>query len=207
MKIKTITEKETQSRHIHKYENKNPVHQFILGRFLDGIAMELAKLNSKDVLDVGCGEALFWKEMEARGSSPENLTGMDLRTDSLAMARDSFPQHLFLEQNFLTWETESKYDLVVASQVLEHLTNPKLFLKKLVTLSSSHLLLSVPWEPYFRLCNLIRGRDIFRLGNHPEHINLWGRTTFLDFIEPEVDIVKFTTFFPFLLAVAKPKRK
>lgn len=202
---KTTIREDTSTRHIQKYGNKNPIHQLVLGRFLDAIAKELGEYSDEMVLDFGCGEAFFWKEMEARGVKLNSLTGVDLRDDALETAAKTFPQHTFISQDVLTWQTDSKYDLVVASQVLEHLPEPHVFLKKLVTLSSKHLLFSVPWEPYFRLCNLARGRDVLRLGNHPEHINLWGKKTFIDFLEEEVEIIKYIPVFPFLLAIAKPK--
>ena len=203
----TTIRTDTSVRHAGKYGNKNPIHQLILGRFLDSIATEIDGFSADSILDFGCGEAFFWKEMEIRDVRPNNLTGIDLRTDALATAQASFPQHRFIEQDILSWTTSSKFDLVVASQVLEHLPKPEIFLRKLVNLSSSHLLLSVPWEPYFKLCNLARGRDILRLGNHPEHINGWGAKSFRDFVDSEVEIVKYITVFPFLLVLAKPKQK
>lgn len=203
--IKTTINSDTTKRHVQKYENKNFLHRLFLGRFLDAIAMEISKFRGESILDFGCGEGFFWKEMEQRRLFPVNLTGIDLRDDALDRARLLLPDCHFMKQDLLTWQPEHNFDLVIASQVLEHLPNPEKFLDKLLSLTDGYLLLSVPWEPFFRLANLIRGRDILRLGNHPEHVNLWGTKKFARFVSLRAEIVEFRKVFPFLLVVCKPK--
>ena len=197
---------DTSKRHIDKYENKGLLHQMVLGRFLDFMAEALAPYQSSRVLDFGCGEALFWKEMRSRGVQMADLTGIDLREDALSTAKMEFPEHEFIETDLLQFETKEGYDLVIASQVLEHLPEPEKFLTKLVELpgTSGRLLLTVPWEPFFMLSNLARGRDVFRLGNHPEHINRWGKRAFREFVGNHATLVKMETVFPFIAVTAAP---
>ena len=38
----------------------------------------------------------------------------------------------------------------------------------------SRLVVSVPWEPWFRLGNLGRGKNVARWGNDPEHVNFFN---------------------------------
>ena len=57
-------------------------------------------------------------------------------------------------------------DLVMAIEVFEHLSEPEKWLERLVLLSSKYVLFTVPFEPWFRTVNLVRGRNIFRLGDH-----------------------------------------
>ena len=195
---------DTGKRHRHKYENPNIIHQLVLGRFLDAVASELRKLPNGRTLDFGCGEGLFLQELEKRGVEFQRLTGIDLREDALAEARALLPDHHFVQADLLTFEPEEgPYDLVIASQVLEHLPNPENFLKKLVRLSAGPLLLTVPHEPWFRLVNLARGRDITRFGNHPEHINLWGARRFKKLVEQHATIRKMYTVFPFIIVIAE----
>jgi 2-polyprenyl-3-methyl-5-hydroxy-6-metoxy-1,4-benzoquinol methylase len=157
-------------------------------------------------LDFGCGEAFFWTEMDRRGVSMRNLTGIDLRKDALEAAGKNFPQHTFLYQDLLTWDIDQKYDLVIASQVLEHLPGPDKFLARLCELTTrqGYILLTVPWEPFFMLANLARGRDVKRLGNHPEHINHWGKRGFTKFVAGRAKVVRTLAIFPFILVLAKP---
>ncbi|MCG8312562.1 MAG: class I SAM-dependent methyltransferase [Pseudomonadales bacterium] len=202
--INTTIRDDSSARHSKKYANSNFIHQLVLGRFLDAVAAELEELGKGSVLDFGCGEAFFWQEMKKRNVTVGALTGIDLRVDALAIAQQNHPESRFLEKDLLTWEPDIKPDLVVASQVLEHLPGPEQFLKKLVSITGDKLLLTVPWEPFFMLSNLARGRDILRFGNHPEHINLWGAKGFNRFVSKHAKIVKSVAIFPFLMVVAEP---
>jgi 2-polyprenyl-3-methyl-5-hydroxy-6-metoxy-1,4-benzoquinol methylase len=204
--MKSTIRSDTGNRHKNKYQNTNFLHQLVLGRFLDYIAKELKPNENDRVLDFGCGEALFWKQMSDRGVNMSNLTGVDLRVDALREASRDFPQHRFVAQDILTWNDADRFDLVIASQVLEHLPEPENFLAKLVKLTSDQgrLVLTVPWEPFFMLSNLARGRDILRFGNHPEHVNLWSKTGFARLVGEHAQIAKVVTVFPFIAILAAP---
>ncbi|MCP4599785.1 MAG: class I SAM-dependent methyltransferase [Proteobacteria bacterium] len=195
---------DTGKRHRHKYENPNIIHQLVLGRFIDSVAKEIKSLPRSRTLDFGCGEGFFLRELKQRGVYFDDFLGIDLREDALTDAKTLLPEYSFKRADLLTWNhPEHYFDLVIASQVLEHLPSPEVFLKKLIRLTNQYLLLTVPWEPWFRLTNLLRGRDLSRLGNHPEHINHWGVSRFTKFLEAHATIVKLYTVFPFIIAVVK----
>lgn len=198
---------DTSQRHAGKYQNCGLIHQIVLGRFLDAIANHIQPFQSSTVLDFGCGECFFWQEMQRRGIEMQNLTGIDLRDDALNIATEHFPEHSFLLQDVLTYEASTTFDLVIASQVLEHLPEPEIFLAKLISLvkPGGQLVLSVPWEPFFMLSNLARGRDILRMGNHPEHVNLWSKRKFEQLVSSQADVLSSASVFPFIILVAAPK--
>jgi trans-aconitate methyltransferase len=199
----TIRE-DTGKRHRHKYENSNLIHQLVLGRFLDAVAGEIKSLPRGRTLDFGCGEGFSLRELSRRGVQFSQLTGIDLREDALEEARNMLPKHHFVQADLLVYDPpEGPFDLVIASQILEHLPNPEIFLQKLVRLTRGPLLLTVPLEPWFRLVNLARGRDIRRFGNHPEHINHWGGRGFRNLVETCATIAKMYTVFPFIIVIAE----
>jgi 2-polyprenyl-3-methyl-5-hydroxy-6-metoxy-1,4-benzoquinol methylase len=196
---------DTATPHRHKYENKNPVQRFVLGRFFDAIVKEIREINPERVLDFGTGEGYFLEELGKRGFTFKSLVGLDLREDALNRARSIYPSYEFIKVDLFNWKIErGSFDLVVASEVLEHLNDPGRFLERLSDLSRGHLLLTVPFEPWFRLMNLLRGRNIRRLGNHPEHINRWGYGEFKKFVTKYVRTCKSYVIFPFIIVVAKP---
>ena len=204
MESKTTIRHDTTDRHLKKYTNRNPIHRLTLSRFFDAVADEIRDVNPGQVLEFGCGEGLFLQELKNRGILFERLTGVDLRDEALRYARSLHPEYEFIQVDLLTWDCPKKgFDLVIASQVLEHLINPGDFLEKLVTLSRKHLIVTVPWEPWFRTMNLLRGRDIRRLGNHPEHINLWGLAQFKQFVSKYIEIEYAYTVFPFIVLKAR----
>ena len=156
-----------------------------------------------NVLEFGCGEGLFLRELKRRGVMFKSYLGLDIRHDAIVMAKELHPEYTFVEADFLSWDHPTgSFDLVICSQVLEHLLQPEIYLQHLAVFSSKNLLLTVPWEPWFRLMNLLRGRDIRRLGNHPEHVNHWGVGQFAQLVKPYAHITDVTTVFPFILVAA-----
>lgn len=194
---------DTAARHLHKYANRNVFHRLTLNRFFDEVIHEIRQIQPESVLEFGCGEGLFLREVEKRGLGFESFLGLDLRRDAIEMAKELHPGHTFFEGDLLGWDCPEKYfDLVIASQVLEHLPQPERYLEPLVACSGKYLLLTVPWEPWFRMMNLLRGRDLGRLGNHPEHINRWGVGQFERFVAPYANIIRTRTVFPFIIIIA-----
>ena len=150
---------DTGARHVHKYTNKNPFQRFALGRFFDVVADELAALApgarspaapSSDAplpfetLEFGCGEGLFLERLHQRGVRFSSLVGIDLRQQAITEARRRCPAYDFRVQDLTTWDVPPEsFDLVIASQVLEHLPDCGVYLRRLVELCRGHLLLTV----------------------------------------------------------------
>jgi 2-polyprenyl-3-methyl-5-hydroxy-6-metoxy-1,4-benzoquinol methylase len=159
------------------------------------------------VLDFGCGEAFTLDQLDRHGVQFADYEGVDMRADALAAAASRWPQYRFTCADILDPGFDAgRYDVVLALEVFEHLYDPERILARLVELTRGTLILSVPHEPWFQLVNLMRGRDLIRLGNHPEHVQHWNSTTFADFIAPHADIVGIRRSFPFLIATARPRR-
>ena len=201
--METTIRDDTAERHNHKYENQNPIHKLVLGRFHDAMAVAINDVSPSTILDFGCGEGFLVGKMAARGCALPGYIGVDLRKDAIVDARARNPGVEFECADIFQWPADNRqFDLVVASEVLEHLIEPERFLERLAVLSRKHLLLTVPLEPWFQISNLVRGRDLIRLGNHPEHINHWNTKTFAEFAAPFVTVEKVWTVFPFVFLSA-----
>ena len=141
-----------------------------------------------------------------RGVALGGYVGVDLRAEAIAEARARHPQLAFEAADIFSFPPDGRrYDLVLASQVLEHLPAPGPVLSRLAALCGGKLLLTVPHEPWFRLMNLARGRDIVRLGNHPEHVNHWDPQSFAAFVSAYAEVERCWTSFPFILLEARPR--
>src|SRR5262245_23128025 len=70
---------------------------------------------------------------------------------------------------------------------------------------ADRVLLTVPNEPYFRLCNSLMRRDVLRLGNHPEHAQPCSARAFLRYASGYASIERATTFCPFTLVIGSPR--
>jgi hypothetical protein len=62
------------------------------------------------------------------------------------------------------------------------------------------VVVSVPWEPYFRLGNLARLKYLRRLGNHPEHIQAFDPPALAAAMRRHFPSVQVVTSFPWLFA-------
>lgn len=168
--------------------------------------MELKRLAPTSVLDFGCGEAFLLDELLKRDVAFAGYTGLDAREGAIAEAYARHPAREFIAADIFDWPNDDRrFELVLASQVLEHLFEPERYLERLVRLASGRLLLTVPLEPWFQLMNLMRGRDFIRLGNHPEHINHWSEETFADFVGTQAEVKRAWTVFPFVFVLAAPR--
>jgi 2-polyprenyl-3-methyl-5-hydroxy-6-metoxy-1,4-benzoquinol methylase len=188
-----------------KYQNRNPVQQFLLNRFLDHLCSWIELLNPESILDFGCGEGYFWKAMNDRGLRPRNVRGVDFSDEAIRVAREIVPMYRFSVMDLFDMDTkEEQFDLVMAIEVLEHLDAPEKYLSQLVRLCSGSILLSVPHEPWFRIGNLLRGRDVRNFGNHPDHRNHWNRASFANFLNTQMEVIEVRRVFPWLVAVGSP---
>ena len=66
------------------------------------------------------------------------------------------------------------------------------------------IVLSVPYEPYFRIGNVLRGKHLARWGDHPEHVQHWNFRTFRAFLEPSLHDVRIQNALPWIIAVCIP---
>ena len=202
----TTIRADTTERHVNKYTNQNPVHRLSLGRFYDAVAEQLTAIQPTSVLDFGCGEGYILDMMADRDVPLSNYEGVDLRPDALAAAKKRWPHNTFVNADlFDSTFDQKRYHTVMSLEVFEHLFEPEKALKRLVSLADEYLLLTVPNEPWFQMMNLIRGRDLIRLGNHPEHINHWNKTLFAEFVSQHAEVVRVITRFPFIVLVARPR--
>ena len=202
----TTIRDDTTARHVSKYTNKNPIHRLSLGRFYDAIADALDHISPTSVLDFGCGEGFILDMMAEREVALPGYEGLDLRTDALLQARTRWPAQTFTRANLFEPQFDNRrFHTVMALEVLEHLFEPEKALERLVSLAEEAIVLTVPNEPWFQLSNLVRGRDLIRLGNHPEHINHWNKATFTAFVSEFAEVTQVISRFPFVILIARPR--
>ena len=62
---------------------------------------------------------------------------------------------------------DDEFDLVAATEVLEHVPDPERVLAEMARVARGHLLVSVPHEPLWRALNVARGAYLRRARQHP----------------------------------------
>ena len=91
-------------------------------------------------------------------------------------------------------------------EVLEHLTDPEPAVAELARVTQHACVVSVPWEPWFRLGNFARGKNLARLGNDPEHLQFFTRGRLEALLGRHFASVRVETAFPWLVAIATDPR-
>lgn len=170
-----------RSLNASKYEATNPVVQWLLGRFYDRLAEVVAPLAPSSVLDVGCGEGFALERLGAL--LPAEVRACDLSADAVEECRARVPTADVRVASVLELPyDDGQADLVICLEVLEHLDDPARGLAELLRVTRRDLVVSVPWEPWFQLGNLARGKYLQTLGNHPEHVQRWSPEAFRAFL-------------------------
>jgi SAM-dependent methyltransferase len=185
-----------------KYGDKNPVVRFVIGRFFERLRGVVGELGPATVLDAGCGEG----EMLRRGVLPAGLQPvcLDLRESSLADVAES--RRVCGSVQTLPFAARS-FDVVTCLEVLEHLDDPSAAVRDLARVARKAVVLSVPYEPYFRIGNVLRGKHLGALGNHPEHVQHWNLRTFETFLRPSMAEVRIIEAFPWIIACCRPNQQ
>lgn len=186
-----------------KYETSNPLSRVLVNRFTSKV-LELANSTSPHtILDVGCGEGHLTKLLFDTDATRE-ITGIDVRPDALEKARSLAKNASFYKADIYELPFDSKsIDLVVATEVLEHLERPEVALSELKRVTRSHCLLTVPNEPLWRFLNLARGAYVKELGNTPGHLQHWSTGSFRKFLGQTLQIVQTETPLPWTACLCR----
>ena len=172
-----------ETTNYNKHINSNPVQKKLIDNFYNQVYRLLKPLKLDSILDVGCGEGITLSKFEKEGIG-KKLFGIDYSDDALKIGKKIYP-HLNLKKGNIydIKEKDNSFDLVMATEVLEHLDDPEKALKELIRVSRKYVMLSVPNEPFFIGANLLRGKYLKGFGNHPEHINHWTLFSFRKFLQ------------------------
>ena len=166
----------------NKYESENPLVKVIVKKFfsdLESIILPV-KETIKSAFEIGCGEGYVTGYINQMGVP---ITGADVSSRIIKIARKNHPGINFLVLSIYDLHTiPIPYDLVVANEVLEHLSNPDGAIEEIKKITRKYILISVPNEPYFRIANILRLKYLKDAGNTPGHVNHWSKRSFQFFL-------------------------
>jgi 2-polyprenyl-3-methyl-5-hydroxy-6-metoxy-1,4-benzoquinol methylase len=183
-----------------KHTHKNPLERFLINNFYKTMFDILKTLKVESVLDVGCGEGFTLAKLKERGIGKHH-EGIDIEDRAIRLGRKINPGlNLKKGDVYNLSHKNSSVDLVICTEVLEHLENPKKALLELSRVSKKYLLLSVPNEPWFILANFLRGKNWSRFGNDIEHIQHWTSKGFRKF-NASFDVVSLKHPFPWTMVL------
>lgn len=175
----------------NKYVTRNPIARYLVSSFLSTLRETLERLTFDSLLEVGCGEGYLLKRLE---NSLRNVTllASDISPSIIEKAEEIIPDIPKIVASAYELPVEDKsWDLVLASEVLEHVEKPERLLREAGRVGKKNCVFTVPLEPWWRIANILRGKYLSALGNTPGHIRHWGKTSFIREISPHFEIAEY----------------
>jgi hypothetical protein len=185
-----------------KYSTGNPIVQRLLGRWMGKLRGVIGPIDGL-VVDVGVGEGLSLERIV----DGQAAVGLEYRLDKLRLARERLPKlaGAVADAGMLP-VADASAGLVTSIELLEHLEPFDPAVAELARITGGRLVVSVPWEPWFRLGNLGRGKNLRRLGNDPEHVQAFNPRRLHRALERHFSEVRVVRAFPWLIAEARRPR-
>lgn len=210
-----------EGNYYDKYHSSNPIVKKIMRGFFKSIEIVLRKYEvaPKKILEAGCGEGEVTRFL--RTLYPDAfIDAFDISDKVIAeIPQEENSKIKFCVGDIYTMTTYSPYsdevqailggyDLVVCSEVMEHLEMPEKALEKLKAKASGYILLSVPNEPIWRILNMCRGKYLKQLGNTPGHIQHWSMKQFCNMLRQNgCEIAEVRRPFPWTVVLVKNVEK
>ncbi len=192
-----------------KYGSTNPVVRRLMGGFQRTVDELFAQAAPNTVLDVGCGEGILTAQWADRlpPAPTGRIVGVDLKDPKLAAewaAREPRPNLEFRPMAVERLEfADDEFDLVAATEVLEHVDDPQRAVAEMARVARRWLLVSVPHEPLWRMLNMARGAYLGQWGNTPGHVNHWTRTGFVALLSAHGEVVQARSPFPWTMLLVQ----
>lgn len=195
------------SDNYRKYKSLNPFVRIGVYSFLKEVLRLVNGISPKNLLDAGCGEGFVMRYLWDHYKGVLPLTGFDMDYNAISQARSINPgQHLAQASIYNMPFRDKSFDLVICLEVLEHLTRVDGALAEISRVARGDCIISVPFEPYFSICRALSGKDFFRLGRNPDHINYLKMPQMKEKLANGFILEKTLISFPWIIFWAKARQ-
>ena len=190
-----------------KRKPRDPLSRMIIQNFLGSVRGLIRGLEAQSILDVGCGDGWLTAHLlEARPQA--SVIAVDVSTALVDLVGILPPavKVVVAAGEHLPFDRDA-FDVVVASEVLEHLPQPDASIREISRVTRRYALLTVPFEPFWSLGNILCGRHLRTLGNTPGHLHRWSRRTFRRLLDREFVRITSRVAFPWIVVLAAKRRE
>ncbi len=190
------------SSNLRRYTTANPLYRWHVNAVHRRISALVQDADPERVLDAGCGEGFGLYHLAKRAPGLV-LTGIDIDREAVAYARMRFGDVATFAHGSifdLPYEADAA-DLVLCSEVLEHLSDPGAALAELKRVARTHVLVTVPREPFFRALNNLA--QWLGVSDDPGHVQFWNHAAFRAFIRDHFGDAVFDRVHVYQLALCR----
>lgn len=146
-----------------------------------------------NILEIGCGYGYLTYALNKMGF---NARGIDLSANAINYAKSNFGDYYFLADFDKFYKShKDNYDLIIATEVIEHLTNPVEFLSKCISLlrPNGKILLTTPNKEFATI------NSIWQTELPPVH-TVWLSFRSFQFMASRLNLkireINFNNFYP-----------
>lgn len=193
-----------RSENYTKYTHPSALYQYTLSRFQQRLYALACQIEAHSILEIGCGEGFVLDYLMKR--RPDlTYTGVDLNSEAVQMARRiTAPgiDYVCADGRQIPLP-DKRFDLVIMSEVLEHVAAPEHVLAEALRLANPYVLVTVPLEPYFQGVSDLLVR--LKLGHCPGHINFWTTGGLRRWLTRRLRIVHYEVCDLYQLALCTPQ--
>ncbi len=189
-----------------KYATRNPVERWLIRNFFDELENLLGP-SEGSILDVGAGEGDAYRFLSP-AIARKGVTALEVDATCFPRMRRIAPAVTPVQGDVYALPfQDAAFDTVMCLEVFEHLTDPGRALQELLRVSRRGVVLSVPWEPVWRLGNLVATRYIWDLGNTPGHIQHWTHRGFVEWVGQHARVLAVRCPVPWTMVLASPVQR
>lgn len=156
--------------YFNKYETNNPVLRLFVNSYKKNFYKFIGKIAFNSVIEIGSGEG-YIISYTLEVSKPRLVVASDIDVKLMYHSswQGSIVKRLVCKGERLPIPNKV-FDLVLACEVLEHVETPREIVREMARVSKRWAIVTVPYEPYWRILNIIRGKYIHDFGNTPGHL-------------------------------------
>ena len=189
----------------NKYKSKNFIEQIIMRNFFKKFNLLLGNIKPKNILEIGCGEGYISKYVYDFFKGEVKIEAIDIDKNIIEQAQKTYPNIEFSVNSIYSLPTDKKYDLIILSEVLEHLDNIPEALKKVKEIFQKFVIITIPNEPIWRILNILRLKYLKDFGNTPGHIQHFNKKSIVKVLNNYFNILRIFTPMPFIEILCEVK--
>jgi ubiquinone/menaquinone biosynthesis C-methylase UbiE len=133
------------SSNYKKHTEYKGIRKILINRFNKNLIKIIKEINPVSILDAGCGEGFIIKLISENIEDELKISGFDLSEQAVGFAgKANKDADIKAASIYNIPFEENSFDLVICSEVLEHLEKPEEALKEINRVAKRNIILTVP---------------------------------------------------------------